>query len=61
METRKMTISEYADAFASQSPVPGGGGASAVVGALAAAAGEMVCSLTKGKKKYADIEIANTI
>lgn len=56
METSKMTISEYADAFASQSPVPGGGGASAVVGALAAAAGEMVCSLTEGKKKYADIE-----
>ena len=56
METREMKISEYVDAFVSKSPVLGGGGVSAVVGALAAAAGEMVCALTTGKEKYAGIE-----
>jgi formiminotetrahydrofolate cyclodeaminase len=39
--------------LSSSEPVPGGGGASAAVGALAAALGMMVCNLTMGKKKYA--------
>lgn len=51
-----MTIDAYLDVFGSKEPVPGGGGATAVIGALACSACIMVCSLTLGKRKYADIE-----
>jgi formiminotetrahydrofolate cyclodeaminase len=51
---------EFIDILASQSPVPGGGGASALVGAVGVALGNMVGSLTVGKPKYADVE-ANVI
>ena len=47
---------EFLEALASSQPVPGGGGASATVGALASALGMMVANLTIGKKKYADVE-----
>lgn len=43
-------------ALASKEPTPGGGGASAYVGALATALGTMVGNLTVGKKRYADVE-----
>lgn len=46
----------YLEALASKAPVPGGGGASAVCGALGTALGEMVGNLTVGKKKYAEWE-----
>jgi formiminotetrahydrofolate cyclodeaminase len=46
----------FAEALASDAPTPGGGGASALAGALAAAVGHMVGALTVGKKKYADVE-----
>ncbi|MDR3121665.1 MAG: cyclodeaminase/cyclohydrolase family protein [Clostridiales bacterium] len=46
----------FAEALASKAPVPGGGGASALVGALGAALGGMVANLTSGKKKYADVQ-----
>jgi formiminotetrahydrofolate cyclodeaminase len=39
--------------LASSAPAPGGGGASALVGAVAASLGRMVGCLTDGKKKYA--------
>lgn len=42
--------------LSSNAPVPGGGGASAAVGAFAAALGMMVTNLTIGKKKYAEYE-----
>jgi formiminotetrahydrofolate cyclodeaminase len=42
--------------LASKASVPGGGGASALCGALGTALGNMVGSLTVGKKKYADVE-----
>ena len=50
------SITEFALDLASAAPVPGGGGAAAVVGALAAALGSMVGNLTVGKKKYAQNE-----
>jgi len=56
MITEKMTVREYTDVLSSKAPVPGGGGASALAGALAASLAQMVCGLTIGKKKYADAE-----
>lgn len=52
----KSTCEEFVDVLASKAPVPGGGGASALVGAVGMALGNMVGSLTVGKKKYADVE-----
>lgn len=49
-------MEEFLQALASKTPVPGGGGASAVGGAIGAALGEMVANLTVGKKKYAESE-----
>jgi formiminotetrahydrofolate cyclodeaminase len=42
--------------LASSSPTPGGGSVAALSGALGAALVSMVCNLTIGKKKYADVE-----
>ena len=47
---------DFVEVLATKAPVPGGGGASALVGALGTALGNMVGSLTVGKKKYADVE-----
>lgn len=44
--------------LAAKAPVPGGGGASALVGAVGTALGNMVGSFTKGKKKFVDVEEA---
>ncbi len=46
----------FVEVLASNAPAPGGGGAAALVGALGTALGNMVGSLTVGKKKYADVE-----
>ena len=51
-----MTIQEFLDVLSSKEPVPGGGGASALAGALGNALGQMVVNLTVGKKKYAEVE-----
>ena len=50
------TCEEFVEVLASREPVPGGGGASALVGALGIALGNMVGSLTLGKKKYQAVE-----
>lgn len=52
----KVSCAEFVEALASKAAVPGGGGASALVGAIGTALGNMVGSLTVGKKKYADVE-----
>ncbi len=52
----KQTIQEFLDVLSSKQSVPGGGGASALAGALGTALGLMVGNLTVGKKKYADVE-----
>ncbi len=51
-----LKTTEFLDELSSRASVPGGGGASAAVGAYAAALGQMVANLTAGKKKYADVE-----
>lgn len=50
------SCSEFIEVLASKAPVPGGGGGSALAGALGMALGSMVGNLTLGKKKYADVE-----
>ena len=46
----------FAAVLASKAPVPGGGGAAALVGALGTALCSMVGNLTVGRKKYAQYE-----
>jgi len=47
---------QFVEELHSKAPVPGGGGASALVGAIGTALGGMVGNLTTGKKKYAEYE-----
>ena len=52
----QLSCEDFAKQLASAAPVPGGGGASALVGAIGTALGSMVGALTVGKPKYADAE-----
>ena len=56
MDVANASCREIVTVLASNAPVPGGGGASALVAAIGTALGNMVGSLTVGKKKYADVE-----
>lgn len=56
MSYTKKSCEEFVEVLASKAPTPGGGGASALTGAVGVALGNMVGSLTVGKKKYADVE-----
>ena len=56
MDLTTKSCREFVTVLASNEPAPGGGGASALVAALGTALGNMVGSLTVGKKKYADVE-----
>ena len=56
MELLNSSVKSFTEQLASKAPVPGGGGASALVGAVGVALGDMVGELTVGKKKYADVE-----
>ncbi len=51
-----ITLQDYLNELSSNSPTPGGGNVAALCGALSASLGSMVCNLTIGKKKYADVE-----
>lgn len=51
-----LACEQFLEQLAGKSPAPGGGGASALVGAAGVALGNMVGSLTVGKKKYAAVE-----
>lgn len=46
-------IRDFLACLASKEPVPGGGGAAALIGSVSAALCSMVANLTTGKKKYA--------
>ena len=52
----ELPVTEFTLQLSSKAPVPGGGGAAALAGALGAALGGMVANLTIGKPKYADVE-----
>lgn len=56
MDFIKQSCEDFVEVLASKEPVPGGGGAAALVGAIGTALGSMVGSLTLGKKKYADVQ-----
>lgn len=56
MRYEDLSLSEFTENLASKSPVPGGGGASALCGAIGVALSSMTASLTAGKKKYADVQ-----
>ena len=51
---------DYFNELSSDLPTPGGGKVAAVTGALGASLAVMVCNLTIGKKKYADVETEMT-
>ena len=50
------TCKDFATSLAAKEPVPGGGGAAALVGALGVALCSMVGNYTAGKRAYADVE-----
>ena len=56
MEMMEKSCGQFLAELAGKAPTPGGGGASALVGAAGVALGNMVGSLTVGKKKYAAVE-----
>lgn len=56
MELMNLSCEAFLEDLAGSTPAPGGGGAAALVGAAGAALGNMVGSLTVGKKKYAAVE-----
>ena len=47
-----LSCRSFSEQLASKAPVPGGGGAAALIGSLAAALGAMAANLTVGKKKF---------
>ena len=55
-EIMKKSCADFTEVLGAKEPVPGGGAATALVGACAAALLAMVGNYTTGKKKYADVE-----
>ncbi|WP_010243154.1 cyclodeaminase/cyclohydrolase family protein [Acetivibrio cellulolyticus] len=51
-----MQLDDFIKTLSSSSPVPGGGGASALIGAIGVSLCSMVANLTSGKKKYAEYQ-----
>jgi glutamate formiminotransferase/formiminotetrahydrofolate cyclodeaminase len=51
-----MKVNGFLSELASSSPAPGGGSVAALAGGLGAALSSMVCNLTVGKEKYADVQ-----
>ena len=52
----KLSCEEFLEKLASKEPVPGGGGAAALGGAISAALAAMVANLTLGKEKFLSVE-----
>ena len=56
MKYADKTVTAFTEELASPAPTPGGGSASALIGAIGVGLADMVGELTVGKKKYADVE-----
>lgn len=56
MNLTKLSCEEFTSELASKKPVPGGGGAAALAGALGVALNSMVANFSKGKKKFIGFE-----
>lgn len=56
MSLLEQSLFDFSNHLAAKEPVPGGGGAAALIGALAAALGSMAGNYTVGKKAYAEHE-----
>lgn len=54
MKLAELQVKGFTEVLASDAPAPGGGSAAALEGAIGAALTAMVCSLTEGKKQYAE-------
>ncbi len=52
----EMPVSQFLEDLASSKPAPGGGSVAGLAGSLGAGLISMVCNLTLGKKKYADVQ-----
>lgn len=55
-QVSNLNMNDFLTALSGKDPVPGGGGAAALMGAVSAALGSMVANLTTGKKKYAQYQ-----
>ena len=55
-EIKDKSVQQFLDELASRQATPGGGSAAAVMGAQSAALISMVCNLTIGKPRYAEVE-----
>jgi formiminotetrahydrofolate cyclodeaminase len=55
-QIKDTAVQSFLETLASQAATPGGGSAAAIIGAMGAALVSMVCNLTIGKKKYAEVE-----
>jgi formiminotetrahydrofolate cyclodeaminase len=56
IEIKDKSVQLFLDELASKAPTPGGGSVAAGMGAQSAALISMVCNLTIGKPKYAEVE-----
>jgi len=56
MKLADKSCTDFVEVLASKAATPGGGGASAITGAIGMALGGMVCNLTIGKKKFAQYD-----
>ena len=55
-EIKDKSVQQFLDELASRQATPGGGSAAAIMGAQSAALTSMVCNLTIGKPRYAEVE-----
>lgn len=56
MNLTQLSCEDFAKELSSKKPVPGGGGAAALAGALGVALNSMVANFSKGKKKFIEFE-----